>query len=240
MFSFPEKFKAKITDIVDLNSNTSSYMFEVVEGNCSYKAGQFVMLDFESPFEKSERVQRAYSVASRPNGKVFELCIERIQGGQAGTFLSSVQKDDVLDFKGPFGHCTLKDKESKQLIFAATGTGIAPIKAILEDLVEMQAENSIKVYFGMRYLKDLYYLTELTNLISNLKNAKLDICISKPETADHPYHTGRIQTQFDIESWDENTVVYACGNGNMVRDVRSKALVAGVDKKQILVEIFDS
>ncbi len=240
MFSFPEKFQAEIIAISQLNKTTKSFLFKITKGKFNYKAGQFAMIEFEDPFEPGKQVQRAYSVASRPAGSEFELCIELIEGGRAGSYLKTKQVQDILNFKGPFGHCTLPTQADQDILLAATGTGIAPIKAILEDLAEAQATNKIQLYFGMRYLRDLYYLDVLQDLAAQLPNCKLHVCISQPETPDHPYLSGRIQTHFVLEDWHANMLVYACGNGNMVRDVRSTALLQNIDKKNILVEIFDS
>lgn len=240
MFSFPEVFKARIVELSDLNSNTIKYIFEVIEGKFNYKAGQFVMLNFIDPFDNKTPVSRAYSVASKPSDNKFELCIELIEGGKAGTFLKNVKLGDVLDFKGPFGHCTLPTNiENKEILLVATGTGIAPIKAILEDISDKNLNNKIKLLFGMRYIEQVYYLKEIENFKNTIANLDVKICISKPEK-ENPHFTGRVSSFYEVDKFNESTLIYACGNGQMVREIRQLALDKNVPKNQILVEIFDS
>jgi ferredoxin-NADP reductase len=231
-----------------MNEAVCSIWFNVVEGEFKYKAGQFVNLKFTDA--NGEEVQRAYSVASAPAGESglrFELCIEIVEGGRAGKYFSEMKVGDECKFKGPFGFCTLPP-ESKEAVLVGTGTGIAPIKAILEDLKNKRMETKVSVLFGFRHWENRFYLEELDRLSSEIQG-DFWICMSRQNMGEVvgldkyknlKFVEGRVTSLLqESEILDKDQDLYICGGSNMIKEVREMGLHAGVDKSRIYVEIFD-
>ena len=237
MFVKPIEFKAEVKSIVNLAPNIFEYKFKVLDLDFEYKAGQFVMMVFDSLIDDSKNVSRAYSISSKPNSKEFELCVEIIEGGQAGTYFSALKEGQVVTFKGPFGMCYLKPENHNDLIMIATGTGIAPIKSIVDDLIAKGDKRKIEILFGVRFEENIFY-KDLLDSYSKHENINARITLSKPNEAWQGLN-GRVTAHLEDFNW-ENKDLYICGNGAMIREVRQFGLDQGLDKKQIHLEIFDS
>lgn len=247
----PSDFVAEVRDIKWMNKKVASITYVVVEGKFEFEAGQFVNLKFIDPEDGTNEIQRAYSVASAPAGKSglrFELCIEIIEGGKAGKYFKSLKVGDECKFKGPFGFCILPDS-AKKAVMVGTGTGIAPIKGILEDIRNRRLELKVEVLFGFRHWKDRFYLEELNDLASEV-NGDFYVCMSQEDVNELDgfesfenlkFVEGRVTS---LLSRDDNILsaesdLYICGGSSMINEVREMGLQSGVDKSRIHVEIFD-
>lgn len=237
MFVKPIEFKAEVKSIKNLAPSIFEYKFEVLDLDFEYKAGQFVMMVFDSLIDDSKNISRAYSISSKPNSKEFELCVEIIEGGQAGTYFSAFKEGQIVDFKGPFGMCYLKPENQNDLIMIATGTGIAPIKSIVDDLIAKGDKRKIEILFGVRFQENIFY-QELLESYATHENINARITLSKPNENWNGLK-GRVTNHLEDFKW-ENKDLYICGNGAMIREVRQFGLDQGLDKKQIHLEIFDS
>jgi NAD(P)H-flavin reductase len=236
----PKEFKAKLIKKEFLNEEVVSLWFKPVDAEFKYLAGQFAMVKFEDKDEPEKFITRAYSIASAPkeNGE-FELCLGIIPNGKGSTYLNSLTENDLAVFKAPFGMCNIKPENKNNLIMVATGTGIAPIKAILEDLANNNDTRTIDVLFGVRKAENLFYLKELKDLAEKLENSSIILTLSQPDELWNG-HEGRVTAHLDSLNFDPLiTDFYICGNGEMIKEVREFALKAGIDKKNIHVEIFD-
>lgn len=251
-FVRPIDFEAVLIEKTWLNENVLKLMYEVVNVEFNFEAGQFVNLKF---MDGDKEIQRAYSIASGPtfekvggNGFRFELCVEIIEGGKAGAYFEKIEVSETSMFKGPFGVCTVPNS-CKEIVLVGTGTGIAPIKSILEDIDFHGKEvEKINVLFGCRYEKDFFYLDELRKLNHNLVekgiNIKTYLCVTREsemivEGLDTFY--GRVTSLLDQQSelLNENSHLYICGGSEMIKQVREIGLTNKIDKGNIHVEIFD-
>lgn len=112
--------------------------------------------------------RRAYSMASRPNGtEPVELHIRHTPGGVFtdhvfGAGATQMKEREILRVEAPMGSFFLRDDSEKPMIFLASGTGFAPIKAIMEQVVEQGISRPITLYWGGRRPRDLY-MSELAN-----------------------------------------------------------------------------
>jgi NAD(P)H-flavin reductase len=240
MFVPPKEFQAEVISKTYLNSSVVSIWFKPKNVDFSYFAGQFVMIKFPDRDEPEKTLTRAYSIASSPTEKgEFELCVGVIPNGKGSNYLADLNVGDEISIKGPYGMCYIKPENKNNLIMVATGTGIAPIKGILEDLASKKDTRKIDVLFGVRSEENLFYLPELKNLAENLEDSCVMISLSKPGALWTGYE-GRVTAHLDSLQFDPLiTDFYICGNGEMIKDVRDFAINSGIDKKNIHVEIFD-
>lgn len=113
------------------------------------------------------------------------------------------------------GTFTLQKDSDKPIILLATGTGYAPIRSILLDLIHQNRERQVHFYWGARQQEDLYALEEVEALIGRLKNAKFSPVLSKSDS-DWKGENGYVQNVAaqnypDLSQYE----VYACGSPEM-------------------------
>jgi CDP-4-dehydro-6-deoxyglucose reductase, E3 len=119
-----------------------------------FLAGQYIdiLLKDQKP--------RSFSLANAPhNDEYLELHIRNITGGAFTHHVFEVMKErDILRFQGPLGTFFLREDTEKPIIFVASGTGFAPIKAIVEHALYIGMKRPMHFYWGGRKLADLYLL----------------------------------------------------------------------------------
>ena len=123
-----------------------------------YRAGQYV------EFLLKDGKRRAYSIATPPHHDgPIELHIRHMPGGiftdhVFGTGTNQVMKiKDILRFEGPLGSFFLREDSNKPMIFVASGTGFAPIQAMIEHSIHEKMNRPIYLYWGGRRPGDLYF-----------------------------------------------------------------------------------
>lgn len=232
-------FKARLIEARDLAPETKDFEFELVDrSDLTFNAGQFVSIVRNID---GKEITRAYSIASKPGGNRFNLCLNRIDGGLISPFLFSLAPGDEIEFQDPLGYFTLRHP-GHHVLFVATGTGIAPFRSMLLEHLP-KTEPRVTLLFGARYAHGLLYRGELETLAAQHGHFQLMTTITRP-AEDWTGRTGRVQAHLDealaATSYDLATVdVYICGLKEMVDDVRKNLKARGLDRKQIIYEKYD-
>lgn len=119
-----------------------------------FLAGQYIDI-----LQKDQK-PRSFSLANAPHhDEVLELHIRNIAGGAFTQYVFNDMKErDILRFKGPLGSFFLREDSDKPILFVASGTGFAPIKAIIEHALYIGIKRPMHFYWGARTLADLYML----------------------------------------------------------------------------------
>ncbi len=117
-----------------------------------YKAGQYV------EFLLKDNKRRAYSIATPPHSdEQLSLHIRHMPGGVFTDHVFGALKErDILRFEGPLGTFFLREDSDKPIVLLASGTGFAPIKAIVEHWAHAKSTRPVTLYWGGRRPKDLY------------------------------------------------------------------------------------
>jgi CDP-4-dehydro-6-deoxyglucose reductase len=117
-----------------------------------YLPGQYVDILLK------DGTRRSFSMANAPHDDEFiQLHIRHVSGGTFTDHVFKTMKErDILRFEGPFGTFFLRDESSKPVVFVASGTGFAPIKAIIEAAFKRGIVRPMTLYWGARRPKDLY------------------------------------------------------------------------------------
>jgi CDP-4-dehydro-6-deoxyglucose reductase len=117
-----------------------------------FLAGQYI------EFLLRDGSRRSFSMANPPHAaELIELHVRHVLGGQFTDHVFGKMKErDILRFEGPLGTFFLREESAKPLVFVASGTGFAPIKAILEHMFEKKIARPAVLYWGGRRPKDLY------------------------------------------------------------------------------------
>jgi CDP-4-dehydro-6-deoxyglucose reductase len=117
-----------------------------------FLAGQYI------EFLLKDGSRRSFSMANAPHDdELLQLHVRRVAGGQFTEHVFTKMKErDILRFEGPLGTFFLREDSDKPIVFVASGTGFAPIKAILEHAFNKGVSRSMVLYWGGRRPKDLY------------------------------------------------------------------------------------
>lgn len=180
-------------------------------------------------------LRRSYSIAgSHPDENMVILHVRRLPGGAMSSHLfDNTKAGDLMRIDGPHGTFVLRNLTGRDLVFLATGTGIAPIIPMLESigtLVEDQRPRAVCVYWGGRQPQD-FYLDKVgkCGFIPVLSQAKEDWAGAR----------GYVQDAFLASGPDlENTVVYAAGSQAMVSGARQRLMAVGLPQRQFLSDAF--
>ncbi|HEY2076075.1 MAG TPA: globin domain-containing protein [Streptosporangiaceae bacterium] len=187
-----------------------------------YQAGQYVPVQVT----RWPRIWRPYSIATAPRpGGLIELHVRAVPGGLVSNTL--VHHSDVGDcvlLGAADGRMTLAESD-RDLLCVAGGTGLAPIKAIIEQALARQTPGrprKITLFFGTRQHFDLYDLEDLQLLESACSSLRVI-----PVLSDEPGYGGLVGTLPDVVGnlgLFEDAEAYVCGPAAMV--TRTTALLA--------------
>ncbi len=178
-----------------------------------YRAGQYVSLIGD------DGRSHAFSIANapRPDG-TLELHIGRIANGRFTTYVHDrMQVRDILRFEGPFGEfgfCDDATAAHRPAILLAGGTGIAPLKAMLEAFEQAGTQRELHLYWGSRHKDGLYALDEL----AAKARVRVTPVLSEPSAEDARtartglVHRAVLQGFPDLSRFD----VYACGSPGLI------------------------
>ncbi len=117
-----------------------------------FLAGQFI------EFLLKDGSRRSFSIANPPHdAALLELHVRRVAGGQFTDHVFQTMKErDILRCEGPLGTFFLREDSDKPVVFVASGTGFAPIKAVIEHMLHKGIARPMTLYWGGRRPKDLY------------------------------------------------------------------------------------
>jgi CDP-4-dehydro-6-deoxyglucose reductase len=123
--------------------------------NVRFRAGQYV------EFILRDGSRRSYSMANAPHNlgtpAAIELHIRHMPGGKFTDHVFGAMKEkDILRMEGPFGSFFLREESDKPMVLLASGTGFAPIKALIEHMHHLGSIRPVRLYWGARRRSDLY------------------------------------------------------------------------------------
>lgn len=188
----------------------------------------------------ADGVRRSYSMSNAPRADgLIELLIKRYVGGHlSGYWFERAKPNDLLRIEGPFGTFFMRDAAPTNLLFLATGTGIAPVKALLEELATdpaRAAQHRIRVFWGNR---------EAENFCWDPGALGIDVgfhhLLSGADTG-WAGRRGYVQEAAVSDGFDPaDTVVYACGSNNMIASARSLFASLGLPDRRFFSDAFVS
>lgn len=112
---------------------------------------------------QKEGKPRSFSLANAPHDDAFlQLHVRNIPGGAFTQYVFNDMKErDILRIKGPLGSFFLRENSDKPILFVASGTGFAPVKAIIEHALQIGVDRPMHFYWGARRPEDLYMLDKV-------------------------------------------------------------------------------
>lgn len=202
--SVVELDSATAAKIAYLTPDTVELVFMAKE--FSFRPGQYVSVFFT---DAGGEFSRAYSIVSA-NAETFTLAVKLLPNGRGAGAIRALKPGDGVSYSGGIGHFVLKDTGAHK-VFVATGTGLAPMVAMLE---AANVETPKTVVFGVRSEDDLFYVDKL----KSFKNTEVVVTVSRPSES-WTGLSGRVTDH--LSSVTPESEIYVCGNPDMVESVLS-------------------
>jgi CDP-4-dehydro-6-deoxyglucose reductase len=188
--------------------------------NLQYRAGQYVEFILQGA---NAGARRSYSMANAPGNlgspPAIELHIRHLPGGVFTDHVFGVMKEkDILRLEGPFGSFFLREESDKPMILLASGTGFAPLKAIVEQMRLKHIQRPAVLYWGCRRQVDLYQHDWCVQAAAAMPNLRYVPVLSEPLQEDTwTGRTGFVHQAVMVDFPDLSShQVYACGAPVMV------------------------
>jgi CDP-4-dehydro-6-deoxyglucose reductase len=187
-----------------------------------YKAGQYIDVLLR------DGSKRSYSMANAPHRQLdvlgtgqpgIELHIRHLPGGKfTDPLFSTMKEKDILRVEGPFGSFYLREDNDKPMVLLASGTGFAPIKALIEHMQHQHIERQAVLYWGCRRKQDLYLHEWALNAAEQVPGLRYVPVLSEPQAEDQWQGRTGLVHQAVMQDFPDLSAhqVYACGAPVMV------------------------
>lgn len=214
---------ARVIDVAHPSPDVTIIKLQVpAAAGFRFKAGQYADVLLK------DGAHRSYSMANAPNddGEIV-WHVRRMEGGRFSTHAyDKLKAKDLLRIKGPFGTFVLQDTQAP-IVFLASGTGYAPIAALLETHAEAIRERGAVLYWGGRKWRDLYAVSSVAEWEAQHPGVRLVPVLSEAD-ADWSGRTGLVhRAVLDDLPVLEDHEVYACGNPLMIDAARAAFVEQG-------------
>lgn len=238
-----KEFQTQVEKIEDLTPEIKGIHFKILspEEGITFKPGQYVQLHIPKYKRTSGPEYRAYSIcSSSQEHHRLELVITRAEGGAVSTYVHEYLKvGEELVISGPFGDFFLRDSD-RNILLIATGSGLAPIRSIVDQIQREGIQRKIQLFFGAKTPRDLFYDDYLRNLQKEIAHFTYYPILSRATAEDRwEGETGRVTNL--IEKYIEDTPnpdVYICGAPPMVKSCVTLLKQKGVPETQIYYDTF--
>jgi CDP-4-dehydro-6-deoxyglucose reductase len=205
----------------------------------AHHAGQYI------EFLLQGGIRRSYSMGSAPHliDQGLELHIRHMPGGLfTDQVFGRMKERDILRIEGPFGSFYLREDSDKPIILLASGTGFAPVKAIIEHMQFKGITRPVTLYWGGRRPFDLYMDDWVQTRLAEMPNLRYVPVVSDALIEDHWQgrtgfvHRAVLQDLPDLSGHQ----VYACGAPIVVDSARADYLAAGLPEDEFYADAFTS
>jgi CDP-4-dehydro-6-deoxyglucose reductase len=234
-----KKMPTRVTSLQKVSADVMLIQLQLpANDSFQYKAGQYI------EFLLRDGARRSYSMANAPQGNSVELHIRHMPGGKfTDHVFGSMKEKEILRVEGPHGSFYLREESEKAIVMVASGTGFAPIKALLEQMESAGSTRPVALYWGGRRPADLYmdgWVKELQNRMPSLRYVPV-----VSDALDEDQWTGRVGFvhQAALEDFQDmrEYQVYACGAPIVVESARRDFVAhAGLPPEEFYADAFTS
>jgi CDP-4-dehydro-6-deoxyglucose reductase len=198
-----------------------------------YRPGQYMNVQLD------DGTHRSFSMASLPNAGRLDFHVRRIPGGLFTTHrLAQLRVGERLRVELPLGEFQLDKAAYRPLVMVATGTGIAPIKSLLESLLDDADCPPVWLYWGMRTEEDLYLRDEILSWSHRLYEFQFVPVLSRASLG-WSGRRGHVQHAVieDLPELSEHAI-YLCGSPTMISEAKTIFLAHGAPIEHIHADGF--
>lgn len=235
--NIPKQMVARLEEKKTHTDKFVQYSFELdTPHQIEFFAGQYVSIKVAE-----NGARRSYSICSTPDIKHgFELLIDLAPHGLGCQFLEGLKFGDTVQVLGPLGVFVVEDRpEEKSLAFVATGSGIAPIRAMILNQLQVKKDTRpITLYWGQRYMADMFWVDEFQELAESFPNFNFHPTLSRPESEAWTLCSGRVTDCLGTHDLPPDAGYYICGNERMLHDTVDLLKSRGVPEANLHHEKF--
>jgi NAD(P)H-flavin reductase/hemoglobin-like flavoprotein len=199
-----------------------------------YRAGQYVSMECKY----QPRLWRVYSMANAPRKDgLMEFHVRALGAGWVSSaMVRRVKPGDMIRLAAPMGSMTLDRRSTRDIVCVAGGTGLAPIKALVEELTRYNRTRWVHVFYGARDREDFYDLAALSRLA-----ARYPWLSVIPACSEDPGYTGEKGTIADVVArygpWGEHDF-FVSGSPAMVKSTLRTLAEMQVPSMRIKYDAF--
>jgi CDP-4-dehydro-6-deoxyglucose reductase, E3 len=200
-----------------------------------FLAGQYI--DILQPGGK----RRAFSIASAPSEAEFiELHIKHIDGGGfTGHVFDDMEVKEILRMEGPLGTFFIRRSSNRPMIMVGGGTGFAPLKSMIEELIESGDDRPLELFWGVNTEADLYARDLIERWAETLPHFRFIPVLVDPEedwSGERGFvHEAVVRHHPDLSPFE----VYMSGPPAMIHAARHDFIDAGVPEDRLFYDSFD-
>jgi CDP-4-dehydro-6-deoxyglucose reductase len=234
------KMPARISSLVHTSPDVIQLQLQLpASESFQYRAGQYLDVLLR------DGARRSYSMANAPHtGPALELHIRHMPGGRfTDLVFGSMKERDIVRIEGPMGSFFLREDSDKPLVLLASGTGFAPIKALIEHMQERQITRPATLFWGGRRPHDLYMDAWVRAQCAVMPNLSYVPVVSDALPEDKWQgrtgfvHQAVLEDMPDLSGYQ----VYACGAPVVVESAqRDFSDLAGLDEAEFFADSFTS
>lgn len=241
--AFPiKKMPVRVTSLTRASADVMVLQLQLPASEpFQYHAGQYV------EFILRDGSRRSYSMATAPHLQAtqpgMELHIRHMPGGLfTDQVFGTMKEKDILRIEGPYGSFFLREDSDKPIVLLASGTGFAPIKAILQHMQFKGIQRPTTLYWGGRRPADLYQRAWIEAQCAQMPQLRYVPVVSDalPEDQWHGrtgfVHQAVLEDTPDLSGHE----VYACGAPVVVASARRDYLAAGLPEDAFYADAFTS
>lgn len=238
---FPiKKMPSRVSKIEKVSTDVAIISLQLpANERLQYHAGQYI------EFMLKDGKRRSYSLANAPHkDELLSLHIRHMPGGVfTDHVFGNLKERDILRFEGPLGTFFLREDSNKPMVLLASGTGFAPLKAIVEHAIHTDAKREMILYWGGRREQDLYMDALCKEWVATLPNFSYIPVISNALEEDNWQgrtgfvHQAVMQDLPDLSGYQ----VYACGAPIMVESAKRDFVArCGLPEEEFYADSFTS
>ena len=234
------KMPARISSLVHTSPDVIQLQLQLpASESFQYRAGQYLDVLLR------DGARRSYSMANAPHtGPTLELHIRHMPGGRfTDLVFGSMKERDIVRIEGPMGSFFLREDSDKPVVLLASGTGFAPIKALIEHMQERQITRPATLFWGGRRPHDLYMDDWVRTQCSAMAHLSYVPVVSDALPEDNWQgrkgfvHQAVLEDIPDLSGYQ----VYACGAPVVVESAqRDFSDLAGLDEDEFFADAFTS
>jgi len=227
------RLQARVVIVEDATHDIKRIRLAVDAEPLAFSAGQYARLTFPGA------PPRDYSMANWPGDPELEFHIRRVPGGAATERIHGrLRVGDTVRVEGPFGSSYLREKHAGPVLCVAGGSGLAPIKSVVETAVAHGMKQPIHIYFGARTDRDLYLVDHFEGLEARHSNLTFTPVLSEAP-AQRRWRSGLVtdavaQDLTDLDGWK----AYVAGPPAMVEAAMEVTRARGLRPDDLHADIF--
>lgn len=242
-------FPLKIKDVIRETSQAVSLEFEIPENlkeEFTFKAGQYITVRTEVD---GKEIRRAYSLCTPPTESTFKVTVKEVKDGTFSVIANNrLKAGDVLEVHPPEGKFIfepVKDSHPHTYAAFAAGSGITPVLSILKTVLQEEKYSRFVLVYGNKSPDETIFFKELLELqMEHPDRLFIEFVYSQAKEEDS--HYGRIDSStvnYVIKNRFQDTTFtkfYLCGPEAMINHVSEVLLTNGIQKENILFELFNT